>query len=177
LAISRFLWHDAPSGLRGRWVDEPIWLIVFDGRRAELMGEHSIMDGTPTPTFTDSICTALADPVFDHGGLPAASSSAPEELQWMLDSKLEQSITRAEKDAAELIASQTMSVVKTGNGKQVVKPARVSPDAWGQLLVQLAYARLLRSRGWQRQGGTYVRKCDDTAVLQGSNGGHPRRDQ
>ena len=48
-----------------------------------------------------------------------------------------------------------MSVVKTGYGKQVIKAARVSPDAWGQLLVQLAYARLLRSRGLQRQGGTY----------------------
>jgi len=56
---------------------------------------------------------------------------------------------------AELIASQAMSVVKTGYGKQVIKAARVSPDAWGQLLVQLAYARLLRLRRWQRQGGTY----------------------
>jgi len=93
-------------------------------------------------------------PAFDHGS-PAASSSASEELHWTLDSKLEQSIARAEKDVAELIASQAMSVVKTGYGKQVVKAARVSPDTWGQLLVQLAYARLLRSRDWQRQGGTY----------------------
>jgi len=100
------------------------------------------MDGTPTLTFKDSICTAPAGPAFNHGSL-AASSSAPEELQWTLDSKLEQSIARAEKEAAELIASQAMSVVKTGSGKQVVKAAQVSPDAWGQLLVQLAYARLL----------------------------------
>ena len=154
LTTSRFLWHGAPNGLRDRWVDKPIQLIVFDSGRAGLMGEHSVMDGTPTLTFMDSICTALADPAFDHGS-PAASSSAPEELQWTLDSKLEQSIARAEKDAAELIASQAMSVVKTGYGKQVIKAARVSPDAWGQLLVQLAYARLLRSRGLQRQGGTY----------------------
>jgi len=112
------------------------------------------MDGTPTLTFMDSICTALADPAFDHGS-PAASSSTLEELQWTLDSKLEQSIARAEKDAAELIVSQAMSIVKTGYGKQAIMAARVSPDAWGQLPVQLAYARLLRSRGWQRRGGTY----------------------
>ena len=154
LTTSRFLWHGAPNGLRDRWVDKPVQLIVFDSGRAGLMGEHSVMDGTPTLTFMDSICAALADPAFDHGS-PAASSSAPEELQWTLDSKLEQSIARAEKDAAELIASQAMSVVKTGYGKQAIKAARVSPDAWGQLLVQLAYAKLLRSRGWQRQGGTY----------------------
>jgi len=62
------------------------------------------MDGAPTLTLMDSIGTALADPAFDHGS-PAASSSAPEQLQWTLGSELEQS--------------------------------------------------LLRSRGWQRQGGTY----------------------
>jgi len=58
-----------------------------------------------------------------------------------------QSITHAEKDATKLIASQAMNVVKTGHGKQVMKAARVSPDAWGLLLMQLAYARLLRLRG------------------------------
>jgi carnitine O-acetyltransferase len=76
-------------------------------------------------------------------------------LLWTLDSKLEQSIARAEKDAAELVASQAMSVIKTGYGKQAVKAARVSPDAWAQLLIQLAYARHLRSRRWKRQGATY----------------------
>jgi carnitine O-acetyltransferase len=48
-----------------------------------------------------------------------------------------------------------MSIVKTGYGKQAIKAARASPDAWVQLLIQLAYARLLRSHGWKRQGGTY----------------------
>jgi carnitine O-acetyltransferase len=48
-----------------------------------------------------------------------------------------------------------MNVVKTGYGKQAIKAARASPDAWAQLLLQLAYARLLRARGWKRQGGTY----------------------
>jgi len=89
---------------------------------------------------------------FSHGS-SAASSSTLEELQWTLDSKLENSIARAEKDAAELITLQVMSVVKTGHGKQVVKAAHVPPDAWGQLLVQLAHARLLSSQGWQWQGG------------------------
>jgi carnitine O-acetyltransferase len=72
---------------------------------------------------------------------------APTELQWTLDSKLEQSIALAEKDAAELIASHAMSVIKTGYGKQAVKAASVSPDASAQLLIQLAYVRLVRSRG------------------------------
>jgi carnitine O-acetyltransferase len=76
-------------------------------------------------------------------------------MKWTLDSALEQSIARAEKDAAELIKTQVMSVVKTVYGKRAIKAARVSPDAWAQLLIQLAYARLLHTRGWKRQGGTY----------------------
>ena len=140
------MWHGAPNGLRHRWVDKPVQLIVFDSARAGLMREHSVMDGTPTLALSDAICTALADPAFDHGSPSEEplSPPAPTELLWTLDSKLEQSIARAEKDAAELVASQAMSVIKTGYGKQAVKAARVSPDAWAQLLIQLAYARLLR---------------------------------
>jgi len=157
LTTSRSLWHGAPHGLRDRWVDKPVQLIVFDSARAGLMGEHSVMDGTPTLALTDAICSALADPAFDHGSPSPSplSSSAPVELKWTLDSALEQSIARAEKDAAALIDSQAMSVIKTGYGKRAIKAAQVSPDAWAQLLVQLAYARLLHARGWKRQGGTY----------------------
>jgi carnitine O-acetyltransferase len=157
LTTSRFLWHGAFHGLRDRWVDKPVQMIVFDSARAGLMGEHSVMDGTPTLAFTDAICSALADPAFDHGSSSSSplSSSAPVELKWTLDSALEQSIARAEKDVAELIKTQMMSVIKTGYGKRAIKAARVSPDAWGQLLIQLAYARLLHARGWKRQGGTY----------------------
>ena len=153
LTTSRFLWHGAHHGLRDRWVDKPVQLIVFDSARAGIMGEHSVMDGTPTLAFTDAICSALADPGFDHGS--SSSSPAPVELRWTLDSELEQSIARAEKDAAELVKTQAMSVIKTWYGKRAIKAAGVSPDAWAQLLIQLAYARLLHARGWKRQGGTY----------------------
>jgi carnitine O-acetyltransferase len=157
LTTSRFLWHGAPNGLRDRWVDKPVQLIVFDSARAGLMGEHSVMDGTPTLTFVDNICSAVADPAFDHGSPMSSplSSSAPVELKWTLDSTLERSIARAEKDAAALFRTQAMNVVKTGYGKRAIKAARVSPDAWAQLVIQLAHARLLHARGWKRQGGTY----------------------
>ena len=121
------------------------------------MGEHSVMDGTPTLAFTDAICSVLAGAAFDHGSSSPSprSSSAPLELKRTFDSSLEQSIVRAEKDAAELTKSQAMSVIKTGYGKRTIKAARASPDAWVQLLVQLAYAQLLHTRGWKRQGGPY----------------------
>ena len=114
-------------------VDKPVQLIVFDSARGGLMGEHSVMGSTPTLAFTDAICSALAGAAFDHGSSSSSPSplspSAPLELKWTLDSSLEQSIVRAEKDAAELTKSQGMSVIKTGHGKRAIKSARVSPDA------------------------------------------------
>jgi len=104
---------------------------MFDSARAGLMGEHSVMDGTPTLAFTDTICSAVADPALDHG-LPSSSSlsfSVPVELKWTLDSTLERSIARAEKEAAALIRTQAMSLIKTGFGRRAIKAARVSPDA------------------------------------------------
>jgi hypothetical protein len=52
-----------------------------------------------------------------------------------LISKLDPSITHAEKDAAELVASQTMSLIKTGYGKEAVKAKHVSADELAQPLV------------------------------------------
>src|SRR5216683_4119622 len=58
LMTPRFLWQGAPNGLRDRWVDKPVQLIVSDSARVGFMGEHSVMDGTPTFAPTDAICTA-----------------------------------------------------------------------------------------------------------------------
>lgn len=39
--------------------------------------------------------------------------------------------------------------------RQVIKTFGVSPDSWAQMIIQLAYARLLRAHGKLREGGTY----------------------
>ena len=57
--------------------------------------------------------------------------------------------------AASLIASQSLSVVRTPYGKASIRSFSASPDGWAQMLIQLAYARLLRSLSLRREGGTY----------------------
>jgi carnitine O-acetyltransferase len=37
----------------------------------------------------------------------------------------------------------------------MIKTFGVSPDSWAQMIIQLAYARLLRAHGKLREGGTY----------------------
>ncbi|KAI0272336.1 acyltransferase ChoActase/COT/CPT [Gloeopeniophorella convolvens] len=149
---SHALWHGAPGGLRTRWADKPVQLIVFDNARAGLAGEHSVMDGTPTLAFMDSICAAVSAPSFDHGlpGPLEEALGAPRELPWALDADMQRDISDAERGAQELIDAQALTAVRTPYGKRAIKAARVSPDAWAQLALQLAYARVL-----PRAGGTY----------------------
>ena len=86
---------------------------------------------------------------------PTARGALPEPLDWRVSAQTQRAIDTATEAAATLIASQTLNVVRTPYGKAAVKTFGVSPDGWTQMIVQLAYARLLRAKGWKRQGGTY----------------------
>lgn len=166
---SRFLWHgSSPAsdpnyggrlGLHNRWVDKPVQIIVFDNAEAGIMGEHSVMDGTPTVTLCDTVLNMLADPAFDHSsptpsGTPASQTKGPEPLDFEVDQTIETALKSAEQESLELVDSQTLNMLKTGYGKRAIKSFGVSPDSYAQMIVQLAYARLIGGSK-NRQGGTY----------------------
>ncbi|EJD07249.1 carnitine acetyl transferase [Fomitiporia mediterranea MF3/22] len=157
-AFSRQLWHGGRSGrwLANRWVDKPVQLIVCDGEDAHagIMGEHSIMDGTPTARMCDDILNALASSSFDNGS-PSSSFTLPKPLDWNISGTTRAAIERAIGAAQKLTDDQELRVYKTSYGKRAIKTFGVSPDSWSQLVVQLAYARLLARMGWKRNGGTY----------------------
>ncbi|KAF9785036.1 acyltransferase ChoActase/COT/CPT [Thelephora terrestris] len=161
IEFSRSLWHGAITltdegvqlGLRNRWVDKPVQLIVFDNAKAGLMGEHSVMDGTPTVTMCDQAVRMIKDPSFDHG--VEISSAVPVALDFRVTPQTEQAIKAATVAAFELVDSQAMSFHLTKYGKAAIKRFQTSPDSWAQMTIQLAYARLLESLGQKRQGGTY----------------------
>jgi carnitine O-acetyltransferase len=154
---SRALWHGdvkdgVPVGLRNRWVDKPVQFVVFDNAYAGIMGEHSVMDGTPVVRLCDDILEMLHDPAFDHG-TPASSSPVPVPLDWEITSTITQAIADADKAAKELIESQELGFLLTSYGKDAIKKWGVSPDSWAQMIVQLAYRRLIGNE--KRIGGTY----------------------
>ncbi|KAF8745453.1 hypothetical protein AX14_008885 [Amanita brunnescens Koide BX004] len=153
---SRYLWHGdivngIPIGLRNRWVDKPVEFIVFDNAYAGLMGEHSVMDGTPIVRLSDDILDMLHDRSFDHGS--GSSSLMPSPLDWEVSPSILEAISRADSAARELIESQTLSYYLTSYGKAAIKSFGVSPDAWAQMIIQLAYRRLIGDS--KRNGGTY----------------------
>ncbi|KII85857.1 hypothetical protein PLICRDRAFT_56334 [Plicaturopsis crispa FD-325 SS-3] len=153
---SRQLWHGAPGALQNRWVDKPCQFIVFDNAVAGFMGEHAVMDGTPTVRLCDSVLDLIHSPDFASSTSGSNSSSkAPTPLDWKVSPTVTDAIKAANAAAEALTGTQVLGIHNTKYGKAAIKNFGVSPDSWAQMIVQLAYARLLRARGEQRQGGTY----------------------
>ncbi|KAJ7180934.1 carnitine acetyl transferase [Mycena filopes] len=158
---SRALWHGelssdgVPVGLQNRWVDKPVQYIVFENAVAGIMGEHSVMDGTPTVRLVDDVLKAIhvpgqAGPEYRHIQLVKLT---PTPLDWQLSPTTVTAIDSANEAARELIEGQTLGFHLTKYGKGAIKGFRVSPDSWAQMIVQLAYRRLLG--GAPRTGATY----------------------
>jgi carnitine O-acetyltransferase len=156
---SRALWHGdvsdgVPTGLQNRWVDKPVQYIVFENGFAGLMGEHSVMDGTPTVRLCDDVLNAISSSRFDHGNAPHdAETMTPTPLDWQLSLATVNAIDSANAAALELVEGQELGFHLTNYGKAAIKRFEVSPDSWAQMIVQLAYRRLLG--GAPRMGGTY----------------------
>lgn len=95
----------------------------------------------------------IKDPAFDQGS--ETSSVFPVALDFHVTPKTEQAIKDATAAAFQLVDSQTMSFHLTKYGKAAIKRFQTSPDSWAQMIIQLAYARLLNSLGQNRKGSTY----------------------
>lgn len=101
----------------------------------------------------DQVVRMIKDPAFDQGS--ETSTAIPVALDFHVTPQTERAIKDATAAAFELVDSQTMSFHLTKYGKAAIKKFQTSPDSWAQMVIQLAYARLLRSLGRLRQGGTY----------------------
>ncbi|KAG7094019.1 hypothetical protein E1B28_007643 [Marasmius oreades] len=148
LSFSRYLWHGEvtyESKLKNRWVDKPCQFVVFDNGRAGFMGEHSVMDGTPTVRLCDEVCDWVKAEGLTIDRSHQYKSFQPEPLDWEINSGISKAIDSANEAAMELTGSQSMGYHETPYGKSAIKKFGVSPDSWAQMVVQLAYRRLLNS--------------------------------
>ncbi|KAG8740550.1 Carnitine O-acetyltransferase mitochondrial [Ceratobasidium sp. 414] len=143
--FSRACWHGGVKGeeLGNRWVDKPCQFIVYDNGAAGFMGEHSVMDGTPTVRLCDEVLTDLHSPSFPHTGTQSSSPIPnPIPLDFSITPALNSVIESARTAASDLVNSQSLQYLLVPYGKDVVKTFNVSPDSWAQLTVQLAFWRL-----------------------------------
>jgi carnitine O-acetyltransferase len=162
VSYSKSLWHGEIAsrdgkqhamGLQNRWADKPLQFIIYDDCKAGIMGEHSIMDGTPVVRFCQEVLDMVSDKSFDHGSPLSAQSKGPIPMEWELSPASQAAVADADAAAVELATSHELSMHNTSYGKAAIKNFKVSPDSWAQMIIQLAHKRLYPNEKQER--GTY----------------------
>ncbi|KIJ55759.1 hypothetical protein M422DRAFT_240375 [Sphaerobolus stellatus SS14] len=152
--FSRALWHAGVKGdmLGNRWFDKPANFVIFDNNQAGVVGEHSVMDGTPMARMCDEIVSSLHSTSFDHGSPVSSTPPPPQPLDWTITPTLTKAISHADTAGKALLNTQALGYHLTTYGKASIKKYGVSPDSFAQMLIQLAYYRLV---GPRKPGATY----------------------
>jgi carnitine O-acetyltransferase len=134
-------WHGDGSN---RWFDKPLQFIINDNGTAGFMGEHSMMDGTPTHRLNDYVNEVIFNNKLDFSD-PSVRSSLPEPkiVKFNVNKALQAEIDRASNDFRELIGQHELRVqAYQGYGKGLIKKFKCSPDAYVQMVIQLAYHKM-----------------------------------
>ncbi|KAL1407218.1 Carnitine O-acetyltransferase mitochondrial [Vanrija albida] len=128
-----------------RWFDKHQF-IVDEAGESGFNGEHSMLDGTPTLRLNEFVLASL-----DKGVIPlelpeAERAKGPiewSEIKFDLDAKLKEDITKSQKGfGAEITKQDLEMVVFDEYGKNLIKTFKVSPDAYVQMVKQLAFFKL-----------------------------------
>ncbi|KAJ2546951.1 Carnitine O-acetyltransferase mitochondrial, partial [Coemansia sp. RSA 1933] len=136
--LSRAIWH---SDGRSRWADKPCQFVVTDNVRAGFCGEHSMMDGTPTLRLVEYVMA------YKHAEEPdqkkAVGASDFKTLKFTTPPEVVKAVKRAASVFNAGVSKQHLKVLNfAAYGKEQIKRLGCSPDAFIQMVIQLAYTRL-----------------------------------
>ncbi|CAJ2512345.1 Uu.00g053600.m01.CDS01 [Anthostomella pinea] len=134
-------WH---GDGQNRWFDKPLQFIVNDNGTSGFMGEHSIMDGTPTHRLNDYVNDVIFNNKLDFSNPAARSSlSDPVAVNFGITKEVQGEIDRATRDFDTVIGQHELAVqAYQGYGKGLIKKFKCSPDAYVQMIIQLAYYKM-----------------------------------
>lgn len=131
-------WHGDGSN---RWFDKPLQFIINDNGTSGFNGEHSMMDGTPTHRLNDTIMDWIFNEKLDFDN-PELRSDIPDPmpLKFQLTGENHADIALATTHHVGLISQHDLRVeAYQGYGKGLMKKFKCSPDAYVQMIIQLAY--------------------------------------
>ncbi|KAM0354109.1 hypothetical protein ACHAPU_001144 [Fusarium lateritium] len=134
-------WHGDGAN---RWYDKPLQFIVNDNGTSGFMGEHSMMDGTPTHRLNDYVNDLIFGNKLDFSD-PNIRSNLPEPqlVKFEITREVQSEIDRATKDFNDVISKHQLAVqAYQGYGKSLIKKFKCSPDAYVQMIIQLAYYKM-----------------------------------
>ncbi|KFY15834.1 hypothetical protein V492_01727 [Pseudogymnoascus sp. VKM F-4246] len=147
-------WH---GDGKNRWFDKPIQFIINDNGTSGFMGEHSMMDGTPTHRLNDYVNDVIFNNKLDFSATNVRSSlPEPAPVKFHVSKEVASEIHRAEKDFADVIGQHELRVqAYQGYGKGLIKKFKCSPDAYVQMIIQLAYFKMFgKNRGTYESAAT-----------------------
>lgn len=137
---ARQYWHG--DGMN-RFYDKPLQYVINENGTSGFLGEHSMMDGTQTHRLNDFVNDVIFNKKIEFGTSARPNLPQPQEIKFNLNAKLEDSITEAKKDFDNVIGEHELSVFAyQGYGKGLMKKFKASPDAYMQMLIQLAYYKM-----------------------------------
>lgn len=135
---ARQFWHGDGAN---RWFDKPLQFIINDNGTSGFQGEHSEMDGTPTHRLNDTLNMLIFNNKLDFDN-PSVRSTLPEPkpIRFHLNKEVQQDIEEAQKHFSSQINNHDLKVqAYQGYGKGLIKKFKCSPDAYVQMVIQLAY--------------------------------------
>ncbi|KAJ1724634.1 Carnitine O-acetyltransferase mitochondrial [Coemansia erecta] len=141
--FSHAIWH---GNGRNRWFDKPGQFIITDNNRAGFNGEHSMMDGTPTLRLVEYVIgyQPTADQLQPATSAVRQKGAVPfRKLEFVTPPAVVSAVKKAEAVFDSNIAKQHLKVLNfAAYGKEEIKRLGCSPDAFIQMVIQLAYTRL-----------------------------------
>lgn len=138
---ARQYWHGDGSN---RWFDKPLQLIVNDNGASGFLSEHSMVDGVSTYFLNDYACRLVATNHLDFSN-PHIRSGLPEPtaVQFHINEQVTKDIHRAASDFDRVVGQHELRVqAYQAYGKGFVKKLKCSPDAYVQMIIQLAYYKM-----------------------------------
>lgn len=147
---SQNCWHGDGEN---RFFDKPLEFFISKNGNSGFLGEHSRMDATPTVQLNNTILQKISKESpqeflaeLSSVSLLSASKEVPElptALHFDLSAQVKQDIASAKVKFATTIGALDQEVFQYyGYGKNLIKQFKVSPDAYVQMLMQLAYYKL-----------------------------------
>ena len=127
-----------------RWFDKPLQFIINDNATAGFMGEHSMMDGTPTHRLNDFVNNLIVNNRIDLSAKAVRSNLAdPRPITFTINDAIQEKISAATAFHRKEIAAHELRVQSfQAYGKGLIKKFKCSPDAYVQMLIQLAYYKM-----------------------------------
>lgn len=123
-----------------RWFDKTMQIIICNDGAWGLCYEHSTSEGIAVVLLLEKIVNHIDSIDLLDDGVPQQHIPPPERLDWIIDPEISNRMTEAARSFDQRIADLDFFVYRyRGYGKSFIKNCKVSPDAYIQLALQLAY--------------------------------------